>query len=195
MRIQETKVYQFDELSEEAQETAIDTNRDMNTDYDWFTDSFNQYIEIGAIMGIEIDDIYFSGFSSQGDGACFDGTYSYKKGSVKEITKQIGNAELTEIAQILQDIQKRYFYNLSATIKHSGHYYHKYCTIIDIMDNRSTEWILTRNDALLSIGLRKFMQWIYSSLEKEHEHLTSDEAIKESILANEYEFTATGELI
>ena len=44
-------------------------------------------------------------------------------------------------------------------------------------------------------ALRAFMQWIYTRLEAEYDYLQSDDAIKESIGANEYEFTANGEMI
>ena len=36
MRIKETKVYQFSELSDEAKETAIQNCCDFNVDYEWW---------------------------------------------------------------------------------------------------------------------------------------------------------------
>ena len=35
-------------------------------------------------------------------------------------------------------------------------------------------------------------RWLYRQLEREHEYLTSDEAVDESIIANDYTFTASG---
>ena len=43
--------------------------------------------------------------------------------------------------------------------------------------------------------MRDFADWIYSSLEKEYDYLTSDEAIAESLRANEIEFTEDGQTI
>lgn len=40
--------------------------------------------------------------------------------------------------------------------------------------------------------LRDYMHWIYRQLEKEYDYLNSDEAVDESIKANEYEFTEDG---
>ena len=38
------------------------------------------------------------------------------------------------------------------------------------------------------------MRWSYRLLEREYEYLTSDDAIKETIEANEYEFDENGNL-
>ena len=37
--------------------------------------------------------------------------------------------------------------------------------------------------------------WLYARLEKEYDWLMSDEYIDETIRCNEYEFTATGEIV
>ena len=41
-------------------------------------------------------------------------------------------------------------------------------------------------------ALRDLARWLYRQLEREYEHLTSDEAIDESIAANDYTFTEAG---
>jgi hypothetical protein len=72
--------------------------------------------------------IYFSGFSSQGDGACFEGTYRYKKGSVKAIKAHAPqDKELHRIAKGLQEAQRPTRYSITANIKHRGRYYHPGC--------------------------------------------------------------------
>ena len=73
MRIIETKVYSFDELSKEAKEKALEELRYINVDYEnWADDTIEQIKRIGSYLGIEIDQVLYSGFSSQGDGACFE---------------------------------------------------------------------------------------------------------------------------
>ena len=47
---------------------------------DWYESTFDDAKAIGALMGMDIDGIYFSGFCSQGDGACFEAGLSYRKG-------------------------------------------------------------------------------------------------------------------
>lgn len=188
----ETEVLKFDELSEEAQETAIERYREGNLDYDWWY--YDDAKQAAAYMGIEIDDIYFSGFSSQGDGACFEGSYSYQKGGVKAIKDYAPlDTRLHQIAQDLQDIQKKSFYGLHASVKHSGHYYHENCTDISVeRDDYNGNAMTEDAEEAIIEALRDFMRWIYKQLEKEYDYLNSDEAIKETIEVNEYEFTAEG---
>jgi len=41
--------------------------------------------------------------------------------------------------------------------------------------------------------LRDFMREIYSTLRSEYGYLTSDESVDDTIIANEWEFTETGD--
>ena len=77
MRIETTtqNVYTFNELSDTAKESARDWYR-SDPFPDWHEFVIDGAKEVGALLGIEIDNIWFSGFSSQGDGACFTGSYS-----------------------------------------------------------------------------------------------------------------------
>ena len=202
MRVVETKVYTFDELSDKAKEKAREWYRE-NDDFSFYAECIiDDAKTIGALMGIDIDKIYFSGFYSQGDGACFEGSYSYKKGSLKAVKSYAPlDIELHKIAGALAKLQKQHFYRLSASVKHRGHYYHEQCTEIDVL--RNCEYMFSTSDsyvrgsdsdgAALVILLRDFMQWIYRQLEKEYEYLNSNEVVDENIIANEYEFTEEGE--
>ena len=196
----ETEVFKFNELTEEAQETAIGRHREGDLDYKWW--DFEDATTIAALMGIEIDEIYFSGFSSQGDGACFEGSYSYQKGAVKAIKEHAPKDEtLHQIAQNLQDIQKKCFFGLYARIIKTGRYSHEYSTDISVSEQRTLkdgsqydEAASLADDETITEVLRDFMRWIYKQLEAEYGYLQSDEAIKENIEANDYEFTAEGKL-
>jgi hypothetical protein len=41
-------------------------------------------------------------------------------------------------------------------------------------------------------AIRDLARWLYRQLEAEYDHLTSDEAIEEEIIVNEYTFTEGG---
>jgi hypothetical protein len=195
-RILETTVYTFEELSEAAQEKAIERYREADSlDYQWWDFVYENVKCLGALIGIEIDRIYFSGFWSQGDGACFEGSYSYKKGGVKALKNEAPHEEeLHKIATDLQEIQRRAFYALSANVKHQGHYQHEFCTSISVDDAR--RWNASEEDEEgISEALRDFMRWIYSRLASEYEYLTSDEVIRETLISNEYEFDKEGGLV
>ena len=189
----QTEVYQFNELDDSAKEKARDWWRNCETfefESEYIIDDCK---EIGAILGIDIDKIYYSGFSSQGDGACFEGSYTYKKGAHKAIRDYAPNdKELHDIADNLLDIQKRNFYRLSAGVTHSGHYYHAYCTNVSVYNDG--EYADTETDEAITEYLRDFMNWIYSRLESAYDYTMSDENVDENIMINEYEFTVDGEI-
>ena len=191
-----TKVYKFSELSDDAKETAINAYRENNLDYEWWEYIYDDTKEIAALMGIEIDNIYFSGFWSQGDGACFEGHYSYKKGSVAAVKSHAPkDEELHRIVEELVAIQRPNFYQLTANVKQRGHYMHANCTDIDV-NQYSHEWGGVSDSAEEDIkeALRDFMNWVYRRLEAEQDYLQSDETITESIEANNYEFTGYGDM-
>ena len=194
----EYKVYTFDELTEEAQYKAIEHLSDINVDYEWYEYDFEDYKTIGAMLGIEIKDIFFSGFYSQGDGACFTGRYEYKNNSVKSIKEYAPeDNELHKIAEGLYLAQKVNFYRVTGNIEHRGHYYHSRCTDITLYneDNQNNEYAFYGDtEYIITELLRDFMNWIYHSLNKQYEYLTSREAIIETIVANDYSFTEDGKL-
>lgn len=198
MREVTTKVYQYSELSDSAKERARDWYRSIPDDF--YSESvIEDAMNIAAILGIEIATrgarqepcVYWSGFSSQGDGACFEGWYSYKKGSAKAIRAYAPQDKtLHHIADELQAWQRVNFYRLQAKMQHRGHYYHSGCVTVDVHDCEF-EWRAVPEEGIRDL-MRQFADWIYCRLEKEYEYQTSDESVDESIEANEYEFTAEG---
>ena len=65
--------YTFDQLSDRLMEEAIEANRDINTHYDWHGYAIEEFKEDLADEGVSVDDVQFTGFYSQGDGASFTG--------------------------------------------------------------------------------------------------------------------------
>lgn len=209
-RVIEKTIYKFDELSDKAKERAREwwrgcENQDFHTEF-----AYEDFERMGNILGIEFTQrqiklmgggvrheptIYYSGFCSQGDGACFEGSYSYAKGAEKKIKSETGDSEheLVRIAHELQVIQRRHFYRLEATVKHRGHYYHEFCTEIDVDGNNDRNCLGndTTCEAVREL-LRAFMKWMYRSLEREYEWRMADEQVDDAITGNEYEFNEDG---
>lgn len=201
----EITVYKFDELSDKAKEKAREWYRDGQLNYDWWDSVYEQADTAAKHLGIDIDRkgkhtpaIYFSGFSSQGDGACFEGSYRYKKGWRSALLHEFGPGdtlnELLSVGQALQEIQSKQFYKLEATCRQRGHYQHSGCMGVDVehADDRYRD-IGDAEDELRD-ALRAFADWIYDSLESEHDWLTADEQVDDSIRANGYEFLENGSL-
>lgn len=47
-------------------------------------------------------------------------------------------------------------------------------------------------EEIVTEALRELARWLYRQLQIEYDYLTSDEAIEEGIIANEYTFTKGG---
>jgi hypothetical protein len=190
-----TKVYKFNELSEQAKEKVIDNLWDINVDYDWYELTIDGLKERGKEKGFDIDNIYFSGFSSQGDGAMFEGTVNdftlFMEGINPHVQKVIKNKGL----------------DISWSVKHRGHYNHSGCREISFdagnypgyyISGKGWQGNFQYNMDMLESNIESafedYCAHIYSTLEKEYEYLTSREQIIESIESNEYEFTQDGKI-
>lgn len=204
----EKTVFAFNELSDRAKDAAREwwrngESQDFDSEY-----IFDNAVTCGKLMGIEISTksvkrmgggtreqpvIYWSGFSSQGDGACFEGHYQYEKGSARAIRKHAPqDSELHGLADTLQKIQSRHSYKIGARMKHSGHYQHSGCMQVEVeCDGRDVTQIV---DDEIAQCMRDFADWIYRNLEREYEYRMSDENVDESIRCNEYEFTEEGKI-
>ena len=209
-RTVESTVYRFDELSDTAKERARDWWRNCAEGDDWYDSIYEDASSIAKILGIEFDQkpvklmggatrynpcIWFSGFCSQGDGACFESRYSYAKGAKKAIREYASQDEtLHRIADDLQDIQRRNFYRLEAKTRHSGRYYHSGCMNVEVFNKESGNEICGDSEKDLTTILRRFADWIYKQLVVAYDYYYSDENVDESMRLNEYEFTEEGKL-
>jgi hypothetical protein len=201
-RVIEKTVYQFDELDDSAKERARDWYRTLGVESDELTD-YEHWTEAASILGITFDTqrgssdpkIWWSGFSSQGDGASFEGRYEYAKGAAKRIREFAPeDKELHRIADALQALQRRHFYQLWAVMGRghlSNHYSHSGTMSVDV-DRAGADMDLHDACDDLRQLMRDFADWIYSQLNSSNDYLTSDERIDEAIRINECEFTEEG---
>ena len=202
-----TTVYEFDELSDAAKDAARQWYRERDYDTLWAESVIEDAQTIANLMGITFDQraykttvggstvtkpmVSWSGFSSQGDGASFDGSYTYKKGSVKAVKAYAPrDMKLHRIVAGLFEVQKKHGYRLRAKSKVRGNYCHSGCMDIEVWDNKD-EYIDLEGAVVIEL-LRDFANWIYRQLEAEYEHETSDEQVDENIRANGYTFTKDG---
>lgn len=220
MRTIETTVYQFSELDDAAKKKARAWFRRCQDGDNYFAvNVIEDSTQIAAMMGLDISKrsvrlmgggtrqepaVYWSGFSSQGDGACFEGDWraaEVKPGAVAAHCPGASeqNREINHIAAEFERIAKE-FPEASFSVQHRGHYSHENCTEFDFpFPDDGEEWPGERLEKWqgecdnLKETAKDFMRWIYRQLEKEYECQNADEQVNESITANEYEFTADGE--
>jgi hypothetical protein len=208
-RTVETTVYRLDELSDDAKDRARLWYREIALDHDWHEFVYDDFERICAILGVGLKTttvrlfgggtrqkprIYFRGFSSQGDGACFEALYSYERDAPNRIRRHAPqDAELHRIADALQRVQRRNFYQLHADAVHRGHYYHELSMAISVERDSPTGQDMTSDaEDAVTEALRDLARWLYRQLEREYQYQTSDEVIDEAIGANDYSFTDSG---
>lgn len=198
MKTQQITTYTFDELSEPAKQRARDWFRESSCgDNFWSECTLEEAEREGQLLGIDFARtdrnearIYWSGFWSQGDGACFEGTWSASNVKAEKVAEGWGDdpatKEIKRIAGVFAEIAREYP-QAYFRVTHRGHYQHENCTVFDVcmVKERAAE------DALIE-NARDFMRWIYRQLEKEWEYQNADAQVDENIRANEYEFTAEG---
>jgi len=204
-----TTVYTFPELSNAAKDKARSWYRELGPHDDWWGAVYDDFERICEILGVRLKTTpvrlmgggtrqkpcnWFSGFWSQGDGACWEGYWAHAKGAARHIRDYAPqDVTLHSIADRLQAIQRRNFYQLSAETSHHGRYSHEYCMSVDVTRDSPT-WQAPTEDAeeIVTEALRDLARWLYRQLEAEFAHLTSDEEIEEGIIVNEYTFTDAG---
>lgn len=183
-----------------SQRTALlEKHRYINVEFDnWWDCVETDFVEDMKKVGIQVDKVYFSGFYSQGDGACFVG----KMDNTLTYLNHHHMGEFPMIRQLLDHCGDVY---VTCSYR-SGRYCHENCTSfwVDADTMRgivpaATEFheaIIEQWDRQLDNEMhelekaienqwRTYMQDVYRKLEAEYDHLTSDDAVWDTLEANE----------
>jgi hypothetical protein len=182
------KTYTFDELSNEVKEKVLERYRDINVDYDgWHDFIIDDWKAKLEGLGYEDVKIYYSGFYGRGDGACFEASVDIEKWIKKHKAGK-------RFRKLLNEVRAGYYAYI--WIKHNGWYYHEKSAYTDYEgESELSEKAYSQ--------LKEMADWIeeerydlskeiYKDLEKEYEYLLSDEAVIDTIKANDFEFLEDG---
>ena len=165
----EKKFYKFDELSEKAKEYVIEKLWDINVDFNWWQFTYEDAENIGLkINEFDLD------------------RGSYVKGDFIETAEDVANLIIKNHGEKCETYQtaKNYLKDLSEL------------TAKNLIDNAAEEFpedfLDTEN--IDKEFLRSLCEDYRIMLQHEYEYKTSEEAIKETIEANDYEFDEEGNL-
>jgi arginyl-tRNA synthetase len=175
----------------------------FNVDHDWWDSTYDSFKDRMNDVGIEVENMHFSGFWSQGDGACFEGYVSD------------WNKFLTHMGYEDAPLIKHASHGWSFKVVHQGHYYHENCTSftsdMPLPENVDDENFSIDFSPHHKVGELRDMVWrtllckyneeklhdefverfkshmrtLYKELEDEYDHLTSETCILESLNAND----------
>jgi hypothetical protein len=187
-----TTLYTFNELKDDARNNALTKLWDYLVDHEWHEHTIEEFkTTIAPLLGVTCTNVYFSGFASQGDGACFEGTFEYAKGMVANVKAHTpDDMELIEIAESIVAVQSKAFYRLHGSVSHKGRYSHSGCTDFTVY-NHEDDATQDQEDSIEKC-YTVLMDWLYYQLEREYTYLTSEEALTEYFLDSDLEFTEDG---
>ncbi|MDE1871782.1 MAG: hypothetical protein KGI06_06110 [Candidatus Micrarchaeota archaeon] len=217
MRVTETTVYQFEELSDAAKEKARQWYREGEAE-DFSDDEFilEPAKTAARLIGIEFAersyqtsrgkthteaDITWSLAYCQGDGLAFAGTYRFTRGAADAVRAEFPtDIALHAIADGLQALQAHYKLSGAgpgnmegrASQDQRGHFIMD-ATVTDSETGEEPEdYEITKRFLEL---MRDFADWIYEGLKAEYESRQENEYVDDNIIANEYEFDEDGNRI
>lgn len=190
MRTIKVGIYKFEELSEEAQQAAISTLGDINVDYDWWDydesllDLTQKEMDEAEIKPGEIESLLFS---------YKIGAFDIDRDQFLQLKDVVVNNEeafrkFLKIPEALWEQCAYYFTNPSGQRN----------TFLEIQTDDYVEDLTDEENGAIDraieiMGNKIHEAWV--SLRKDYEYNTSEEAIKDTIKANEYEFYENGKML
>ncbi len=186
MKTIKINLFEFSELSEEVQKKLIEKNYDINIFEDWHDDLLSDFKTELAEAGFNDATIHYSGFSSQGDGLCFDATIDVNK-----------FAETTNEKRIAKLIDKGEIDNYSiGKNSYSNHYSHERTRYVD--SPAVSQINLLTNVTFLEAKINQkrltLCREFYRRLEEEYDSLQSEESIKETLNDSEATYLENGQM-
>jgi arginyl-tRNA synthetase len=191
----------FDALNETDKAKILDAHRDINVDFDWWDGVYEDFARDMEATGIKVRTMCFSGFWSQGDGACFEG-YVNDWG---KFLPTVGHTNAALISHAQKDFG---FGSSNFNARHCHEHSVEFDYLIPLPASAEDEDFMVLygsgeelHDAVLLATLPQFdedvlhnqfaeafrdhMRDLYKRLETEYEYLTSDEAVLDSLDSND----------
>lgn len=191
MKTKTINLYEYDELPEDIKAKVLENHRYINVDDSWWSKAeLDYWKEELKAEGFEDAKIAFSGFWSQGDGASFTATVNIETFLRK-------HRSITRFKKLLPLIPMG---DLSACVVRVGHHHVHENTVkadVEMAWNNETEpleGLRGELEGFLTERVRELSRKIYKSLESDYRFQTSDEAIIETLKANEYTFREDGKV-
>lgn len=176
MRIIETEAYTFDELSDDAKEKAVNNLSEINVNYDWWDCTYETFRE----LGIRIEHFDLGRRSEIG----IDLIEPYDEVATN-IIGTFGENSLKVNAQYFIEQRDKLVKELGKGNEVAGY------SVKEGNEEEFDERVETIEGYYFKQLKRDILHW----LRCEYEYLMSDEAIIDTIEANECEFTKEGKLI
>jgi hypothetical protein len=169
-------IYTYEELSTEAKAKAIEKHRDVNTFDEWWQFLHDDFVQRIADCGFAGKTFYWS-LDGQERGIWCDDM------SVADLSKVLLKAGIEPAEKILTEDYVTLYFRGSRNRNRQN----RFLVMEDDKEERE------RIEGALNGFLCELFGGFLKDLDAEYESLTSDEAVAETMVANEYEFVVSGE--
>lgn len=190
--------YEYEHWADELAKMGYDIRDEKWKDGKKYDREISKWKLTGERVSYTEIQIAFSGFWSQGDGASFTGTV--------DVAKWIEYNHLYAKYGRLLKLFRSGIIETSATIKRDkwGRYVHWNTTTLYI-DWQYRNWrkitpvrveeLIEQISKDITENMQQLNRDIYNSLEKTYEYYTSEEAVRDSLMVNGYEFSESGKIM
>ena len=213
-----TQPFAFDELSDRAKQNAISEYGQPPDD--WYEEVYERAKEYASERGFNIDEIKFSGFHSQGDGASWTGFVYlqdfleyHNKPEAKDYTQYSILAELIRDGWCEGNVaigRFGFYYNHSGMMRSEGiddriHYAEddsvvergilEGANVRELAESINTDALFNELDEWILSKAKDYADDIYKQLREDYEAYTEEQYFKELCDINGWRFDKFGTLI
>lgn len=190
MRTIEQQIFPYRELSTKAQQ-RVHNDYVSNIDSGWHEHTLEDAQQIAVYLGFHTIKIFYTGFASQGDGACFQGGWHRNTLDRPKLKSHAPiDQELHRIAEELAKAPDGLFVDIT----HTSNYYHENTMQFEFNAHDEDQEFSQAQLVPLEYAFRSFAKWIYRQLEKEYEYRISLEAFEEQEAESGNEYYEDGRL-
>lgn len=214
MKTKTITLYSFDELSDKAKQKAIENLYDLNVDYEWWENTYDDFHSMAKYFGIDVDlkKTWFTGFYQQGQGSAYTADVDVIKlvACVKgHLWKEYAPKDTLSFYDVTPNIERvcklisKDFIDGSCYVEATNRETSIKVSFDYDIYNTNERWdqepanvlnAINDLEILVSDVCKTLNDWFFKNLQTEYDYLTSEEAIIESIQANDYTFTEDGKL-
>jgi len=196
----------YEELTPVAKQRALEDWAEDRPYEGWWDMEEENLIEDMKLRGIEIDDVQFSGFSSQGDGASFVGNIDLLHFMNWEAQEHPDNSLAVNYPHIYTSqipFNGEVDYEWMVSIQRNSHHYsHENTVGVELTynhigydeDDTIPQHEFEGLEQALNDVCREYMRSYYKDLKSTYDFLTSEEYFIESCDANSWVFDEDGDL-
>jgi len=209
---------EFEDLDQRAKDNAIHLHGEPPDD--WWECVYDSFRDAGLAKGFDLDDIQFSGFSSQGDGASWTGCVylisfiehfvTHEHPEFSRYTVLVELIRNTWVDPTMGVSRKSFYYNHSGTMSYEGikcfaslgenngdvieEGILQGASVCELDQAIDTERLVCELEEFAISRAKEYADEIYNALREEYEGYTSEENFKELVYINGWRFNNKGEV-